>query len=134
MGNKKEGVRSESPFSNRTLLFPLSFPHVSFWYTEDMKTSDSPMPFSLTGHVRNGVVVPDDQVPLPEGQTVRIEPISPGTPSAEEAQRAERVQRLQQLFAEWTEEDVRLSDEEADCLHRALEQQRGIQFRSPTLD
>lgn len=42
--------------------------------------------------------------------------------------------RLQQFFGEWTEEDGRLSAEQADRLHAALEQSRGLCLRSPALD
>ena len=84
-----------------------------------------------TGHVKNGVIVLDAQVVLDEGQAVRVQPLA-NTPL--DAQQAERVLQLQKLFAEWTEEDSRLSDEEADRLHTALEQSRGLGFRSPALD
>lgn len=82
-------------------------------------------PSSLTGHVRNGVVILDAQITLTEGQAVRIEPLS---------DTADRVLRLQQLFNQWTEEDAKLSPEEADRLHIALEQNRGLQFRTPELN
>ena len=51
-----------------------------------------------------------------------------------ETERADRLRRLQQLFAEWTDEDARLSDEEADRLQSALEENHGLRFRSPKLD
>jgi hypothetical protein len=100
-----------------------------------MKNAESPSsPATFMGHVKNGVVIPDTQVSLTDGQPVRVEPLSPGTPDQIEAERADRLRRLQQLFAEWTEEDSQLSDEEADRLHTALEQNRGLGFRPPTLD
>jgi hypothetical protein len=84
-----------------------------------------------TGHVKNGVIVLDAQVNLDEGQAVRVEPLS-NAPL--DAQRAERIRQLQQLFSAWTVEDGRLTDEEADRLRAALEQHRGLGFRSPALD
>lgn len=42
----------------------------------------------------------------------------------------ERLQTLRQLFFEWTLEDRQLSLKEADRLHVALEQNRGLLFRS----
>jgi hypothetical protein len=100
-----------------------------------MKHSQSPTPgSSYTGHVKNGFVIPDAEIPLPEGQAARIEPIDPGAESNPDAQRSDRVRRLQELFAEWTREDAQLSDEDADLLQKALEQQRGLDFHSPTVD
>ena len=89
---------------------------------------------SYIGHVRNGVVVLDSQIPLADGQAVRVEPLGHGTQRQIDTERADRVRQLQELFAEWTEEDGKLSDEEADRLHAALGQSRGLNFRSPTLD
>ena len=51
-----------------------------------------------------------------------------------DSKRAERLRLLQQLFTQWTEEDAQLSDQDADRLDTALEPQRGVQFRSPTID
>jgi hypothetical protein len=96
-----------------------------------MKPSNAASGQAYTGVVKNGVIVLDAQVILEEGQTVRVEPLAN---AALDAQRAERVRQLQMLFAEWTEEDGRLTDEEADCLRRALEQHGGLGFRSPALD
>jgi hypothetical protein len=90
-----------------------------------MKPSDLTSAQVYTGHVKNGVIV------LDEAQAMRVQPLA-NTPL--DAQQAERVRQLQKLFAEWTEEDSRLSDEEADRLHTALEQSRGLGFRSPALD
>ncbi len=89
---------------------------------------------SYIGHVRNGVVVLDGSVSLREGQVVRVEPIGEKMRTQPDIEGTDRVQRLQQLFGEWTEEDGKLSDEEADCLRTALEQSRGLSFRSATLD
>jgi hypothetical protein len=100
-----------------------------------MKNSESATPASsYTGHFKNGVVIPDAQMPHPDGQAVRIEPVGPNAKTPGDAQRAERVRRLQQLFAEWTEEDSQLTDGEADRLHAALEGRHGLQFPSPALD
>jgi hypothetical protein len=89
---------------------------------------------SYIGHVKNGVVVFDDQVSLSDGQTVRVEPLERGIDAQLDTQCADRARQLRQLFDEWTEEDGKLSDEEADRLHNALEQSRGLSFRSPQLD
>jgi hypothetical protein len=83
------------------------------------------------GHVKNGVVVLDTPLKLKEGQAVRVEPVED---EMERQADTDRVRGLQQLFAEWTEEDAKLSNEEADRLHIALEQNRGLRFQSPTLD
>jgi hypothetical protein len=95
---------------------------------------DAPAATSYIGHVRNGVVVLDGPVTLREGQVVRVEPIGEKMGTPPDIERTDRVQQLQQLFAKWTEEDGELSDEEADGLRTALEQSRGLSFRSPKLD
>ena len=98
-----------------------------------MKQSETPSSASYIGHVKNGVVVLDTQVSLNDGQAVRVEPLGQGTGIQLDTDRADRVRQLQQLFAEWTAEDAKLSDAEADRLRAALEQNRGLSFRSPTL-
>src|SRR6266446_1318100 len=106
-----------------------------FWYTAWMKPSDYPSPgSSYTGHVKNGVVILDAHASLEDGQAVRVEPIAQGTETQPDVERTDRVRQLQQLFAEWTEEDGKLSEEEADRLQTALEQNRGLCFGSPKLD
>ena len=90
----------------------------------------SPRP-SYIGHVRNGVVVLDQNASLTEGQTVRVEPVT--SPTMLDADRMERVRKLQSLFEQWTEEDAQLSNDEADCLRLALDQSQGLQFRVPEL-
>jgi hypothetical protein len=87
---------------------------------------------SYIGHVKNGVVVLDSNVVLTDGQAVRVEPLPASAPQKHE--REDRVRRLQRVLAEWTEEDSKLSDEEADRLHSALAQNHGLSFRSPLLD
>jgi hypothetical protein len=87
---------------------------------------------SYIGHVKNGVIVLDSNVALNDGQAVRVEPL-PAT-ALKHLEPADRVRRLQQLLAEWTEEDGKLSGEEADRLHSALSQDHGLGFRSPLLD
>ena len=99
-----------------------------------MKQSETPSSASYIRHVKNGVVVLDTQVSLNDGQAVRVEPLGQGTGIQLDTDRADRVRQLQQLFAEWTAEDAKLSDAEADRLRAALEQNRGLSFRSPTLD
>ena len=96
-----------------------------------MKPPDAASAQTYTGHVKNGVIVLDAQVTLDEGQAVRVEPL---TDSPLAALQAQRVHQLQELFAEWTEEDGRLTDEDADRLRTALQQNRGLGFRSPALD
>ena len=100
-----------------------------------MKPSEALPSPAYIGHVKNGIVVLDAQVPLREGQTVRVEPLDNGMDTQlVDQEQADRGRQLQQLFAEWTEEDSKLSDEEADRLHSALEQSCGLSFRSPKLD
>jgi hypothetical protein len=94
-----------------------------------MKPTHNPSQ-AYPGHVKNGVIVLDVQVNLDEGQAVRVEPLAPTL----DGERAERVRQLQQLFAQWTDEDSRLSDEEADRLRMALDQSHGLSFRSPIID
>lgn len=74
------------------------------------------------------MVVLDAQNYLSEGQPVRVESVEQTGGSQEQA---DRVRKLQQLFAEWTEEDGKLSNAEADLLQNALEQTRGLGFRVP---
>jgi hypothetical protein len=81
---------------------------------------------SFNGHFKNGVVVPDAQVALPEGQAVRVEPLPLGRQDQIPDEGEDRARQLQSLFSRWTEEDGKLSDEEADRLHKALEQSRGL--------
>ena len=90
----------------------------------------SPPP-SYIGHVRNGVVVLDQNAPLTEGQAVRVEPVA--SQAMLDADRMERVRQLQSLFQQWTEEDSQLSDEEAERLRLALNDSQGLQFRVPEL-
>src|SRR5262245_56134451 len=86
------------------------------------------------GHVKNGVIILDAPTSLTEGQAVRVEPLEQGADASRAMDSAVRIQQLQRLFAEWTEEDGKLSGEEADRLHAGLEQTSGLGFRSPKLD
>lgn len=98
-----------------------------------MKPSETLPPASyFVGHMRHGVVILDHPIPLPEGQPVRIEPLAPQA-SVDEA-RADQLRRMHTLFAQWDEEDSKLSDEEADRLRIALQQNRGLSFRTAQLD
>lgn len=100
-----------------------------------MKHAENPpAPASYVGHVKNGVVVLDAQVPLAEGQVVRVEPVGQGMAAHVELECADRVRELQRLFAEWTEEDGKLSDEDADRLRKTLERSRGLRFHSPIVE
>ena len=90
----------------------------------------SPVP-SYIGHVRNGLVVLDADASLVEGQAVRVEPLV--SEATLESDRMERVRKLQSLFEQWTQEDAQLSDEEADCLRLALDQNQGLEFQVPDL-
>ncbi len=100
-----------------------------------MKRSEAPSPApSYTGHVKDGVMVLDTQVSLPDGQAVRVEPIPSSPASLVPSPQAERVRELQRLFAEWTAEDANLTDDEADQLQAALEQSGRLRFRSAELD
>jgi hypothetical protein len=86
------------------------------------------------GHVKNGVIILDTHVSLTEGQAVRVEPLKQeqSTPISDE--RVEQLNRMKTLFAQWDEEDSKLTDEEADRLQNALQQNRGLSFRVPQLD
>ena len=96
-----------------------------------MKNADTPpSATSFIGHVKNGVVVLNTTVSLADGQAVRVEPLGTGIDAA----RADRIRQMQQLFAEWNEEDGKLTDEEADRLHQALEQSHGLSFRPAAVD
>lgn len=86
---------------------------------------------TYTGHVKNGVIVLDAHVILDEGQAVRVQPLA--QPPLD-AGRAERIRQLQELFTEWTEEDGQLTDDEANRLHAALDQSRGLGFQSGVVD
>ena len=105
------------------------------WYATVMKPSETlPPASSYVGHVKNGVVVLDTVVPLAEGQAVRVEPLASRPESPVDPARTELLAKMKQTFDAWTEEDGKLSDEEADCLHIALQQNRGLSFRTPKLD
>lgn len=87
----------------------------------------------MIGHVKNGVIVVGDGTSLPDGQPVRVEPLDPAANTGDEDS-TERIRKLERLFAEWTEEDGKLSGEEADRLQAALEQHRGLGFRAAKVD
>jgi len=71
---------------------------------------------------------------LREGELERMERLK----SAPDAPRlngcADRAQKLQLLFEQWMEEDLQLSDDEADRLRLALEQNAGLAFGTPRID
>ena len=89
------------------------------------------MSVTVAGFVKNGVVVLDTPLVLKEGQAVRVEPLAQ---SSLDTERYERVRQLQQLFAEWTEEDGKLTVEDGDRLRIALENSDRLSLRTPTLD
>lgn len=93
-----------------------------------MKIDSLSLPHSYLGHVKNGVVVFDAQTSLAEGQPVRVEPLD------EIAKRADKIEQLQKLFAVWTEEDGKLSEDQADVLRKALEANSGLSFRSAEIN
>ena len=100
-----------------------------------MKNSEHSSPASsYAGHVKNGVIVLDVKIELQDGQPVRVEPLPPGKEAQIDTEFADQARRFQELFAQWTEEDGKLSDEEAGRLHTALNESRGLRFGSPTLD
>jgi hypothetical protein len=100
-----------------------------------MKNSEPNSPASsFTGHVKNGVIVLDVNIDLQDGLPVRVEPLASGQGAQIDLSRAEHVRRVQELFAQWTEEDGKLSDEEAGRLRTALEESRGLQFGAPMLE
>jgi hypothetical protein len=110
-------------------LQPLSTRCRDYWYNGIMNPGTAP---SVVGHVKNGVVVFDAQVPLREGQEVRVEPIVQ-VDSNVDKDSTTRLRELEQLFAKWTEEDGELSEEQADQLHVALQENRGLGFHDPAL-
>lgn len=111
----------------------LSF-RIGFWYNPTMNPLETASaPVAYTGRVKNGVVVLDAQISLSEGQEVRVEPVQPKSPAVSEARTAQ-VEAMKRMFAEWDEEDSKLSDEEADRLHVALQQSPRLTFRTPKLD
>ena len=89
---------------------------------------------TYTGHVQNGVIILDTELTLSEGQAVRIEPLGLDATTPITDERATQLRRMKTLFTQWDEEDSQLSDEEADRLHLALQQNRGLTFRTPPLD
>jgi hypothetical protein len=100
-----------------------------------MKNSESmPSAPSYLGHVKNGVIVLDTNVPLQDGQAVRVEPLASGADTRVDAARAESVRKLQELFTAWTDEDAQLTNEKADRLRNALERDCGLRLRSAILD
>jgi hypothetical protein len=100
-----------------------------------MKKSETSTPAPpYLGHVKTGVIILDVEVSLQDGQTVRVEPLDEATGTPVDAERDERVRRMREFFAQWTDEDAKLSDADADVLHAALAEHRGLQFRSPSLD
>jgi hypothetical protein len=108
---------------------------MDFCYAGGMKNSEhSSAASSYTGHVKNGVIVLDVKIDLQDGQPVRVEPLGPGPEAQVDTKRADHARRLQELFSQWTEEDGKLSDEEAGRLHAALNESRGLRFGSPLLD
>jgi len=84
------------------------------------------------GHVRNGVVVLDPNASLSEGQAVRVEPMGAINETLNQ-ERIDRVRQLQGLFKQWTQEDAQIPLEEADRLHSALDENRGLKFRQPEI-
>ena len=100
-----------------------------------MKPSQTlPSASTYTGHVKNGVIILDTEITLSEGQAVRIEPLSQEATTPITDERATQLLRMNTLFSQWDEEDGQLSDEDADRLQLALQQNRGLTFRTPQLD
>ena len=93
----------------------------------------SPIP-SYRGHVEDGVVIFDSEGLPAEGQKVNVQPIETASDRPLESEQADRLREMERHFAEWTEEDGKLSDEEADVLENALRRSRGLEFRSPMPD
>lgn len=93
-----------------------------------------PSPPSYVGRVTNGVIVLDAEAPLAEGQPVRVEPLEQGADAGPTKGPADRVGELQRLFDEWTDEDGRLPDEEADRLRAALDKEPRLSLRPANLD
>ena len=75
----------------------------------------------------------DKAVDLADGQAVRIEPLPPSESTTNEIDRKQRISELKRLFETWTDEDACMTDAQADCLHQALKENRGLEFRSTKL-
>jgi hypothetical protein len=82
---------------------------------------------SFIGHVRNGVVALKGAVSLADGQSVRVELPGGGTGDRNKADGGDRVRQLQLLFADWTEEEGKLADEEVDRFRVALDRNQNKQ-------
>jgi hypothetical protein len=131
--------RDRCKYKPTNLACPQSSPSgrwpLIFCYNDDMKTSQNDSSASsYLGHVKNGVIVLDESAALKEGQAVRVEPLGQEIGAESASDRGDRVHQLEQLFAAWTEEDGKLSEDDADRLDAALEQSRGLRFRSPAID
>ncbi len=100
-----------------------------------MKQSENlPSGTPLVGHVKNGVIIVEGNAAFVEGQAVRIEPLPRETtlPTAEACE--EKLNRMESHFAQSDEEDSKITDEEADRLRVALQQNPRLSFRIPKLD
>lgn len=78
------------------------------------------------GRVKNGVIIIDTPMTLPEGQPVRIEPLALRVVIPTD----DRLERMKTIFARWDAEDSELSDDESECLQLAIRGNRGILFRT----
>jgi hypothetical protein len=98
-----------------------------------MKPSEIlPSALTLVGHVKNGVIVVDGAVNLPEGQAVRIEPLAGESRAGTLSDGlSNQLQEMKALFAQWDEEDSLVPEETAEDFHRSLERHRGLHFRAP---
>lgn len=86
------------------------------------------------GHVRNGVVVLDERVKLPEGVPVRVIVGEPALASTATLSDEERLQQLNALFAQWNAEDATLPEQQAGVLRKALAENKGLGFRNADLE
>ena len=133
-GSMAEGILNCRPVQDQSASDEVS-PRLTLRYHVCMNPPQPPSSAtSYTGYVKNGVIVLDTNAGLVEGQAVRVVPLGEQEQIGREKKSAERMRQLQQLFAEWTDEDGKLSDEDADRLRAALIQNRGIGLRSPVVD
>jgi hypothetical protein len=91
-------------------------------------TENKSSAMSSDGSTGKGAMVMGTPTACSEQQPNRIEVVPSGI--CVDAQLAERIRSLQRLFAEWTEEDGKLRNEDADVLGVALDASHGLGFHA----
>jgi hypothetical protein len=77
---------------------------------------------SLFGHFKNGVIVPDERVPLPEGAQVRIEILTGETAVSGQEHNPALAERFHRLAEQWREAVKPLSSVTRMVQHPAYQQ------------